>query len=231
MSTTHTQESDSLFKETFTSLCNGFLYSFMIAGWILKTSFLGLLDITGYLSIKFYQYVLSPDAFRRYGRWVIAFGRFLVRSYLFFENCCMYLSMRFKHTFYLQGRIGLLFCDVEKNDRDGYFVLRQYGDDKMTEMNYKIDNRWIARKDMPSSADLNSIMSQALDQGLQVAHLYWKDRLMKPYDLAPLAVINKPVIHHNDRTVLWSERRWVADVQQERVRLDPRKAQDIIHLA
>ena len=227
----HTQESDSLFKETFTSLCNGFLYSFMIAGWILKASFLGLLDITGYLTIKFYEFVLSPAAFRRYGRWAVACWRFAVRSYLFVENCGIYLSTRFKHTFYLQGRIGLLFIDVEKNGRDGYFILRQYGDDKMTEMNYRIDNRWIALKEMPSSADLNGIMSQALDQGLQVAHLYWNDRLMKPYDLARLAVIDKPVVHYSDRAILWGERRWVAEVPQDRVRLDPRKAQDIIHLA
>lgn len=230
MDTVQSQENDSYFKELLTTLGNGFIYAFVVAGWILKNLFLGLLDGTGYLAIKFYQYILSPDAFRRYGKCVVLTGLFIVRSYTFVENICIYLSSRVKHTLYLNGRIGMLFADVETSDRDGYFILRQFGDDKMTEMNYKIENRWLARKDMLSSADLNSIMSQSLDHGLQVAYLYWKGRLMKPYDLAPLVQI-KPIIYTHDRVVLPSERRWVADFKEDRIQLDPRKAQDIVHRA
>jgi hypothetical protein len=230
MDNNQTQGTVSFRREVFENICNGFLFAFAVAGWLLKTVFLGLCDVTGYLSIKFYQFVLSPAAFRRYWRGLVASWRFAVKTYLFIEGRCEYVSMRVQHIFYYRGRVGLVIFDVSDEERDGYLILRTFGNERMATMNFRCTNRWMARKNQPLSYHLNDIMSQSLDSGLYVAHLYWKDCLMKPYDVAALGII-KPAIHDGDRQYLSPARHWVPETPSEPLRLDPRKFQDIIHQA
>lgn len=108
--------------------------------------------------------------------------------------------------FFFRGKVGYVnFNLLQEESPDGYLVLRQFGDQRMVEIGYRIENRWLVTRDsLPMGYVLASIRSQAIEQGYQVAHVKWGSKLLMPYFAPRLSLLRRP-----DDVSIPSEELWM----------------------
>ncbi len=164
--------------------------------WI---ALLKLCDITGLVTSAIVYHTLSPYAFKRYGRWITT-------AFKAIDRFLHYISIRLADLTYLKGRVGTVIFNVDDEERDGYLMLREYGDQRMVRMNFRIENRWVAERGKLTNRHLNELMTQALDAGYRVAHVYWGERRVIPYNVEAISLLRRP-----DDVRLPPERRWYVE--------------------
>lgn len=184
---------------------------------MLGQALLKLCDLVGLIASVLFHYTLSADAFKRYWRWS-------VRAFYAIDTALHAFADWFAHVTYLNGRLGIVNFDVEAHEQDGYFVLRQFGDRRMVRLNFRVENRWLARHGRLTNRHLNELMTRALDAGYQVAHVYWGERRLVPYNVEALALLRTP-----DDVRLPAERRWY--MEPAKSDFNPHRYMNIIHRA
>lgn len=149
--------------------------------------FVGMVTITVFNHLVMallvtHQTLTSVTAFKRYGRWIRAAYRFCDRNGRLFSEWLV-------HVAYYRGSLGYVHLDVADHERDGYVVLREFGDQRMVALNFYCENRWQIRKG-PNGRVLSELRTQVMDAGHNIAHIVWGDKKMMPYH-APALKLNR----------------------------------------
>jgi hypothetical protein len=130
----------------------------------------------------------SRIAMRRYKRWTLATARAIKRwsiaTYRFVDHYTTLGCDWMMHAFYLRGSIGLVNFDIDDEDRDGYVVVRQFGDQRNVGFNFRIENRWIARKGFHGRA-MTELRTCVMDAGHNITRVVVGEQPMMPHAKLP----------------------------------------------
>lgn len=123
--------------------------------------------------------------------------RKLVRARRFFrmlDNLGDSMSAYLVNIAFYRGKVG----DVDFNpeaERDGYIVVREFGDQRNVVMDFRIQNRWLVKHlegKQPANFILNQILSQSLVCGMKTAYIVWGEIPLHQYSFAPIHLPRLP---------------------------------------
>ena len=154
-----------------------------------------ILRMTGWISIIVAMYtahvvmwlharLTSRVAMRRYKRWAQNVKRWTVNTYHWIDYKTTRMGNWMMHVFYLRGSLGQITFDVDDENRDGYVVVREFGDARNVPFNFWCENRWIIERGL-NGRNMIELHTAVMDAGYNVAKVVLGEKKLSPYAKLP----------------------------------------------
>lgn len=166
-------------------------FSLAIGDWALRM--VGFLTIMAYLYTSYlllwgHEIFTSREAFARYKRWTLATARFIKRhsiaTYNWIDLHSELIGQWMMDKLILRGSLGLISFEIEEEFRDGYVIVREFGDARNVPFSFRVENRRAVRKGL-TGRNLVELRTYVMDKGYNIGQIVVGEKTLTPYAKLP----------------------------------------------